>query len=98
MKVYSQQLALTNLSKSDINNVYILAAENLALGKPTYQSSSRSSNDSNRAVNGNLCDFTHTLSNEYPSWWRVDLEERYNIGQIILCNRKDCCSELNNTS
>ena len=85
---------MTNLSKSDINNVYISAAENLALGKPTNESSTRSPFSSSAAVNGDYSDFTHTLDNVYPSWWRVDLGDIYNIGQIKLYNRKDCCSEL----
>ena len=90
---------MTNLSKSDIYNVYILAAGNLARGKPTAQSSTFNSNyPSSKAVNGVYNDFTHTTAGAYPSWWRVDLGDVYSIGQIKLYNRKDCCRKLNNTS
>ena len=91
MKAYSQQLALTNLSKSDNNNVYILAAGNLARGKPTDQSTA---SNSGNAVNGNYDDFTHTTAGKHPSWWRVDLGDIYSIRQIKLYNRRDCCRKL----
>ena len=95
MKAYNQQLALINLSKSDINNVYILAAKNIALGKGTSQSSA---SNSGKAVNGNLCDFTHTDEGNGPKWWKVGLGKNYSIGQIKLYNRHDCCRKLNYTS
>ena len=89
---------MTNLSKSDIYNVYILAAGNLARGKTTAQSTSTgSASNSGKAVNGVYNDFTHTIYDAYPSWWRVDLGENYNIGQIKLYNRRGCCRKLNNT-
>ena len=95
MKAYRQQLALINLLTSDIINVYILASGNLALDKPTSQSSTDTPDyPSSDAINGNYDDFTHTAANEYPSWWRVDLGDIYIIGKIKLYNRKDCCRKL----
>ena len=62
------------------------------MGKTTDQSSTYFFNyPASKAVNGVYNDFTHTADNEYPSWWRVDLGDIYNIGQIILHNRKDSC-------
>lgn len=35
---------------------------------------------------------THTES-EYQPWWQVDLQASQSIGEVVIYNRTDCCSE-----
>ena len=69
---------------------------NLALGKPTTQSSIQSGGVSSRAVDGNTSgnyshnSTTHTQSQQ-GAWWRVDLQSDQTINQIIIYNRTNCC-------
>ncbi len=71
---------------------------NLALGKPTSQSSTALGALSSRAVDGNTSgDFTansvtHT-EDSYQPWWQVDLQSVESISTIEIFNRVDCCSE-----
>jgi hypothetical protein len=71
---------------------------NVALKKPTKQSSTAYSGSSSRAVDGNTdADYkkkscTHTSTSLYP-WWRVDLLQKYKIKDVIIQNRGDCCGE-----
>jgi len=75
-----------------------LGGENLALGRPTQQSSVTHTAPSSRAVDGNRdanwiggsC--IHT-SHENNPWWRVDLGEIVDVGQVVIYNREDCCSD-----
>ncbi|CAH1800422.1 unnamed protein product [Owenia fusiformis] len=70
---------------------------NIALNKPTYQSTT--SRVSGKAVdgnrNGNLQLYnscSHTLTNTIVEpWWIVDLGKSYNLFQIVIWNRLDCC-------
>ncbi len=70
---------------------------NLALGKPTSQSSTGFGGAAARAVDGNTNgvfsnnSVTHT-NNESQPWWEVDLEAVYSIDEIEIWNRTDCCS------
>lgn len=76
----------------------IAGSDDLALGKPTSQSSTGSEGVSSRAVDGNLSGYwpdgsiTHTLEESQP-WWQVDLQHVSFIGDILLANRTDCCSD-----
>ncbi|XP_005748015.1 uncharacterized protein LOC102212765 [Pundamilia nyererei] len=71
---------------------------NVALSKPTVQSSTSSPYLSSKAVdgykNGNIygAGFTHTLDEKNP-WWRVDLLAVYKVSAVTIINRQDCCSE-----
>src|ERR1043166_2315454 len=68
------------------------AAPNVALGRPTSQSSQNGSFSPDLAVNGNLGDFTHTAAGQnLPSTWEVNLTNTYAIEKIILYNRTSCC-------
>ena len=71
---------------------------NLAVGKPTAQSSTN--NDSNASgVSGNAVDgnadpdfnnghCSHTKKKSNPSWWRVDLDANLvPVGEIYIVNR-----------
>ncbi len=70
---------------------------NLALGKPTTQSSTGSGGNASRAVDGNtngdLSNNSVTETNNQPQpWWEVDLQASYSIDEIEIWNRTDCCS------
>ena len=85
-------------------HVFVSAA-NLALGKPTAQSSTREGSEdssSHNAVDGCLktnfykqcC--THTKSNNaFPpsAWWGVDLAGTYAVVMVKVLNRGDCCGK-----
>ena len=74
--------------------------ENLALAKPTTQSSIFASFSSELAVDGNTDGnldggsntVTHT-NNDQEAWWEVDLEAVQNIEYINVYNRTDCCQD-----
>lgn len=76
----------------------VIVRENLALGKPRDQSATDYGGDASRAVDGNVngawsgSSVTHT-ANVAQAWWHVDLEQQENIGEVIIWNRTDCCSE-----
>eukprot|EP00554_Chaetoceros_debilis_P010147 CAMPEP_0194107564 /NCGR_PEP_ID=MMETSP0150-20130528/7428_1 /TAXON_ID=122233 /ORGANISM="Chaetoceros debilis, Strain MM31A-1" /LENGTH=851 /DNA_ID=CAMNT_0038796017 /DNA_START=95 /DNA_END=2650 /DNA_ORIENTATION=- len=73
--------------------------KNIALGKPTSQSSTGYGGASSRAIDGNRSgnyddnSVTHTLNDDPKQWWEVNLEERFDIVEIRVYNRVDCCSE-----
>ncbi len=75
---------------------------NLALGKTTQQSSTAFGGASSRAVDGNTSGIwnqnsvTHTQNSVRP-WWQVRLGQEYEIGEIKIWNRTNCCaSRLSN--
>lgn len=71
--------------------------ENVSIGKPTSQSGTNYGGDSSRAVDGDINgewandSVTHTTGGS-SNWWEVDLMETYDIKNIIVYNRSDCCS------
>lgn len=73
---------------------------NLAYLRPTSQSSNfgAGQGDSGRAVDGNVDgnygrgSITHTAGQAQP-WWQVDLGGPISIGQVLIHNRTDCCSD-----
>jgi len=72
--------------------------ENLALHKPASQSSTVSGGAPERAVDGNTDgvynnnSVTHTNADAL-AWWQVDLGAVTDIGEVIIYNRTDCCSD-----
>ena len=83
----------------------IISTENLALQKPTFQSSTYAGPSpgiygAGKAVDGNknyngyhgYCSITDATSN--PSWWAVDLQQRYLVDTVIITNRGDCCGQF----
>lgn len=70
----------------------IIKAQNLALNKPTSQSSTWYSALSSKVVdgntNGNYSNVGHT-QNEPVMWWKVNLENQYRINHIKVFNRTD---------
>ncbi len=75
-----------------------LAQRNVAEGKPVKQSSVFQNGNPSNAVDGNTDgnwrngSVTHTQK-EIGPWWEVDLEKIYNISDIVITNREDCCQE-----
>ena len=72
--------------------------ENLALGKPTLQSSVVEEGISSNAVDGNRHpDYSEKsciqTDNQIESWWGVDLQDDFYVTSVVITNRRDCCSE-----
>ena len=71
-------------------------AVNLALNRPTKQSSLSQNGHSSRAVDGNTnthyggASCTHT-KNEQGAWWEVDLGGDKSLHNVEITNRADCC-------
>lgn len=63
----------------------------LSAGRPTEQTSTLNGFGADRGVNGDLDDFTHTLSADQDPEWRVDLGGERWIGRVVLHNRRSCC-------
>ena len=69
---------------------------NVALGRPTEQSNEDHGGTPGKAVDGNSDGHywrrstTHTTSLTNP-YWQVDLEGTFQIKQIVVYNRQDCC-------
>jgi hypothetical protein len=79
--------------------VQVFSPANLALGKPAIQSSTiEAQTDAARAVDGNIngtydgYSLTHT-SYDSQAWWQIDLQSSEAIGNVVLFNRTDCCSD-----
>ncbi|XP_055506263.1 fucolectin-1-like [Leucoraja erinacea] len=72
--------------------------ENVALGASPTQSSTDEGAAAEGANDGNSDnDFRHgscsrTRKSKNP-WWRVDLTESFNVSDVIITNRADCCSD-----
>ena len=74
---------------------------NLALNRPSRQSSrydSSRTNDAQGAVDGvkNGGFGFHTAQEQDP-WWQVDLGALYALGEVRIFNRMDCCGERTRT-
>ncbi|KAK6178468.1 hypothetical protein SNE40_013255 [Patella caerulea] len=83
-----------------IYHVGILSGQNVAFMKSAIQSSVYLTNTADNAVDGNnstdfysdSCVHTAVDNNQYE-WWEVDLGATYDITDIIIFNRVDCCGE-----
>jgi alpha-L-fucosidase len=79
----------------------LVGFDNVALGKAATQKSLYQNRTGNpeRAVDGNTDgvwshnSVTHTLEPESEAWWQVDLGRSYDLSEIALWNRTDCCSQ-----
>ena len=100
---YSVTVNVTNGITSDVASFdWIIRPQidptNLAMGRPTSQSSTGSGGSPERGVDGNrnsnwaAGSITHT-ANETNAWWQVDLGASIDVAQINLSNRTDCCSD-----
>ncbi len=72
--------------------------QDIAQGKPSEQSSTEFGGTPDRAVDGDTNgdhfadSVTHT-SNGPGEWWQVDLGGTFDIREIVIWNRTDCCAE-----
>lgn len=86
-------------NNDDNSNIMSLAevqvmSENVAAGKTATQSSLLgAAYTPDKAVDGNLGNFTHTLASDTAPWWQVDLGTTHLIDSIILHNRDSCCAD-----
>jgi F5/8 type C domain len=77
---------------------HAMGQTNIALGKVATQSPDAHNGVASRAVDGNTDgnfangSVTHTISKSYP-FWQVNLGARYQITEIRIWNRTDCCAE-----
>ena len=80
----------------DFNDYYFFIQDNVALLKPTNQSSTFSTYNSSKAVDGGtntqVAHCTQTLVTTNP-WWRVDLGREEPVAEVRILNRGDCCGE-----
>nr|XP_006824441.1 PREDICTED: fucolectin-6-like [Saccoglossus kowalevskii] len=72
-------------------------ATNIAIGKPTEQSSTDWHAESRKAVDGDsdgeFCHGSCTLTKiEFDPWWKTNLLKSRSVYSISLKNREDCCS------
>lgn len=67
---------------------------NIALGKPTRQSSSYSGDDSGKVVDGDLASYNHTNC-QVGDWVEVDLEYEFNLTKLKLTHRNTWMSRMN---
>ncbi|MDN5202235.1 CotH kinase family protein [Fulvivirgaceae bacterium BMA10] len=71
--------------------------QNIALRKPTIQSSNFGGFPSQLGTDALLNNFTHTATGDLSPWWEVDLRKTFIIDSVVIHNRIDCCQErLNN--
>ena len=89
-----------NIHCSSIGFVGVESAENVALGKPAFQSGNYSGAVAGRAVDGitqiqtkeiSEGGCTATAGRTKEEWWKVDLEKPYAIINITLFNRNGAC-------
>ena len=75
-------------------NVALASSGATATQSSTYpnQVDFTASNAINGQQSGLTSDITHTNFENDP-WWEVELTDSYDVTQIVIWNRKDCCSE-----
>jgi hypothetical protein len=64
---------------------------NVARTGTAVQSTTLSTFGAPLAINGNLGDFTHTVSTDTNAFWQVTLTNEVAIHSVILNNRTSCC-------
>eukprot|EP00296_Roombia_truncata_P008324 JP446803.1.p1 GENE.JP446803.1~~JP446803.1.p1 ORF type:complete len:271 (+),score=81.59 JP446803.1:24-836(+) len=71
---------------------------NIARGKPAYQSTTTYGGVASRAVDGNTIgsygarSVTHTGKSS-SNWWKVNFGGIFDVSQVKIYNRLDCCSQ-----
>ncbi|MCY1015348.1 discoidin domain-containing protein [Pyxidicoccus sp. MSG2] len=94
------QLHSTTATALSLAEVQVFQSFNLALGKPTTQSSvypgvgGAAALAVDGSTNGDWSagSVTHTNHQAQP-WWQVDLQGAQPISTVVLHNRTDCCSD-----
>ncbi|CAC5416542.1 unnamed protein product [Mytilus coruscus] len=83
----------TDYSKWHENTSDVQILQEVAEGKASTQSSQHGHHEAVHANDGNISTFSHTTTEQSP-YWMVDLGRDYNIRQIEIFARRDCCGEL----
>ena len=69
-------------------DIFISGSVNVAFNKPATQSSTWTQLSylytADNAVDGDQSSHSNTAENQHPSWWKVDLQDVYNIEKIVL--------------
>ncbi|XP_065051329.1 uncharacterized protein LOC135681005 [Rhopilema esculentum] len=69
-----------------------IALKNVALNKPTKQSSTFNGSVPSIAVDGNSSNmFCSQTGFQTKPWWRVELMDTYTIEYVSITSRRDCC-------
>ena len=98
---YTWILGYLSVEHRDWTNTDVDRTRNLALEKPTNQSSvSDPKHASSKAVDGNVnsdatkhsCAITKGATG--GSWWEVNLEAVYQIREVVITSRGDCCRKF----
>ena len=73
---------------------------NLALGMPTDMSETWEISLPAYAVDGKysynrnpIFECANTVNDRVGSWWQVDLEAVYDVREVMILSRVDCCGE-----
>lgn len=66
---------------------------NVATGKPVTQSTTNGPYGPELAIDGNLANFTHTVTGDPNPMWELDLIAPHAISQIVVRNRGDGCCQ-----
>jgi hypothetical protein len=78
----------------------VSATSNVAVNKPAQHSSIFGPNalaakavdgNTDRQFSGGSCMCTNTITVDTNPWWTVDLGGTYDVSDVILYNRADCC-------
>ena len=102
---YAWILCYLSVEHRDWTNTDVDRTRNLALEKPTNQSSvSDQKHASSKAVDGNVnsdarkysCAITKGAAG--GSWWEVNLEAVYQIREVVITSRGDCCRKFASTA
>ena len=102
---YTWILCYLSVEYRDWTKTDVDRTRNLALEKPTNQSStSDPKHASSKAVDGNVNSdarkhsFTSTKGATGGSWWEVNLEAVYQIREVVITSRGDCCRKFAHTA
>ncbi|XP_070573888.1 uncharacterized protein [Ptychodera flava] len=105
LQVYGQSLNPEEVTEVKANVEQTTLAEceltktlvNVAPGKKAVQSSTAGSDTADKAIDGNkdsdlqIGKSCIRTKKEFQPWWKVDLGSAYDVYQIIITNRQDCC-------
>ncbi len=103
VKVQLKGINVLNLAEVVVNGKLIESRprpnNNVALGKPARQSSvfegwpvANLANDGNTNAHYGYGSVTAT-NVDLGAWWEVDLGEVYEVSEVVIYNRTDCCPE-----
>lgn len=96
--VYAASPAKSSSNKKAVHHhihfkVIVPDISNLALNKPTNQSSNLlPSTFASQGADGRTDTFFHTLKENNP-WWEINLQQPSSVSHVHIFNRRDCCHD-----